>query len=158
MKKRMHITVAVLGFVALAASVASAADWGWDRDAGSKVRGDYGYGAGRSVHTAYAPQYGQYVQPGVAAVPADSFAYRSFSYQPNPATSAFRVGGLARATADATLTVGQQVLGTVTRGQEVQVTDIRGIWVGVQATQGGAAVLGWVRAGDLAPVNAGATR
>jgi len=154
MKTQFNSLKVLVGFVALSlvTSATWAAGWGWDRDAGAKMRGEYGTGSvARSTYVPQATSAQVY-----APVPAaDSFSYRSYSYQPAPAATGLKVGDIARATTNTALTIGDKTLGTLASGQQVHVVEICGSWIGVEAVQGGKTLRGWVRVADLSTLNAG---
>jgi hypothetical protein len=149
MKTIKYATFA-LTFALAAASVASsmAAGWGWDRNAGDKVRGQFGGSAmtQRSTSAAYVTPSPSYANPAVAGDEGGDYAYRSFSYQPSPAP-AIKVGdGVTVVRAAAPLMVGNQVLTTIEKGQRLTVIAVQGQWLGVQA----AGKSGWLRLSDSA--------
>jgi hypothetical protein len=90
-----------------------------------------------------------------------SFQTRSFSYEPSdesrpappPARSFFlNVGDEAVVTTDeAKLMIGCRVLGTVSKGKRIGVSEVEGTWVWATVEVSGQPMAGWIRVDDLRP-------
>ncbi len=142
----LFLSVSLLAF----ASAASAGNWQWDHGAGFKATGPIG-GANRYATTSSG--YSSTAQAtassaALTATSAPSPAYQRFSYQPSP--TAFKVGDRISVAADrALLMVGSQIVGKITRGERLVVSQIQGPWLWTSVTTDGRAVKGWILAEDV---------
>ena len=115
------------------------------RDAGAKMRGDFGggfYSRGRSggTQSPYQMRRSFSYQPSETAAPPQQDR-RSFSFQPT-----VHVGDTVVVTDDAVnLMAGKKKLGLVERGHEFTVTHVKGQWLGAKIEMDGEMVPGWVK-------------
>ncbi len=135
--------------VAWVAIVALLVGWlaieGWaQRDAGAKIRGDFGPGFGRRTTTE---------RNAVRPSTVEREGYRSFSYEP----IGVKPGDLVAAAKDgARVMLGRELLGTLPKGTQFKVLKVINGWVGGQIEVDGKQLNGWVWHADLA--NATASR
>lgn len=130
-----------LTVAALAVPTSYAGGWGWNRDAGSKARGEFG---GKSARERGNRSY--------------RYSYRGYDYQPrvdsrqgqaNTALSdqSFKAGDrVVVATDSAPLMIGTRSLGAVPKGTEFAVLKVQGPWVGASVQIDGQTKSGWVPA------------
>ena len=142
------VSVSSLAF----ASAASAANGQWDHAAGFKVNGPVG-GANRYAAPSTSYSYGtQTLAAGstaMASQPAASSAYQRFSYEPSAAV--FTTGDRIRVTANsALLMVETQIVGRLSKGERLAVSQIQGPWLWTSVVKDGRTVSGWIRAENVA--------
>jgi hypothetical protein len=113
------------------------------RDAGSKLRGEFG--RARTAPARPSQTFTSVLPQPTIASPA---AYEAFSVEP----LAFGAGDTVTVVGDnARLMMGSRTLGSLSSGQEIRVHQIRGPWVGTVANIDGRNVGGWVWYSQVAP-------
>lgn len=131
------------------------AQWQWDRDAGARMRGEYG----RSPKARVAARSSTSATSATAAsqsnaannTASSSLAYQSYSYQPSAVAGVKRGDTITVASQSAALMIGQQPVGNVRQGERLAVSEVRGPWLGTWITApGGRSVGGWIRSFDAA--------
>ncbi|GIW95600.1 MAG: hypothetical protein KatS3mg110_3641 [Pirellulaceae bacterium] len=136
--------VAWVGVVALLVGWLAVEGWA-QRDAGAKIRGDFGPGFGRRPSSERT-----YVRPGMA----EREEYRSFSYEP----IGVKPGDMVTAVRDgARVMLGREVLGTLPQGTQFKVLKVINGWVGGVIDVGGKQLNGWVWHADLAAATSSQT-
>jgi hypothetical protein len=116
------------------------------RNASSKFRGEIGRPSARTEVT-------RTIRPALVpdAGTVASAATESYSIEPLP----FEVGDKVKVVRQrADLFRGRRVLGSVEKGQEIRVVQIRGPWVGTVAQVDGQEIGGWVWYSHIAPLTA----
>lgn len=149
MKKLICLSVCALLVATAALTLPASAQ---PRDAGFKMRGDYGRPSARSARTQTSvPRTvvrGPFVQPQMAEETDES--YRSFAFEPLNVGQGDKV---VVSTNTARLMRGQRVVGTANQGEQLTVLRIQGPWIGTSIDTEQGSVGGWVWYKDVAPAN-----
>src|SRR5690606_31108751 len=121
------------------------------RDAGAKVRGEFGtgyWGQGSAAQRSFTrPSYGPVYSGPASAVPGVE-SYRSFSYEP----LAIAVGDeVTIQVPQANLMIGTSRVGTLLQGQTFKVTQVINGWLGAVVERDGRTLRGWVWNGNVRP-------
>ena len=147
MKKLLCLTVCavLVGAVALALPVSAQ-----PRDAGFKVRGDFGRPSGRTTRSVSPARRtvvrGPFVQPGPAEDLDES--YRSFAFEP---LNVGRGDKVLAAADKVRLMRGSRVVGTAARGDQLTVLRVQGPWIGTEIETDEGAIGGWVWYDQVVP-------
>jgi hypothetical protein len=116
--------------------LAAAAVEGQPRNAGTKLRGDFGRPSARTT-----PARSDNVRPSTGVTRVTEPDYEAFSVEPLP----FRVGDTVKVTREETkLMLGRRTLASVKGGQRCRVLRLRGPWVGTVIDIDGRRVGGWI--------------
>jgi len=142
-----------IGLVALPSTFASG--WGWDRDAGAKARGEFGTSPKSKSSRAYSYRSYSY-RPGPSAYwqGPDVAARQAFFYEPTPLPLLKSGDAVVVAAGNAKLMVGERMIAAVPKGQRLTVSAVEGPWVGTSIQTGDQEISGWLRTGEVTPLQA----
>lgn len=156
MKSKVCISfVLMLGIGLLASSSALASGWGWDRDAGAKARGEFGTPPKSKSSRTYSYRAYSY-RPAPFAYWQGPYvaASQALSYEPAPSFRLTSGEVVVVAGENAKLMVGDRVLAAVPKGQRLTVSAVQGPWVGTSIQTGDQVISGWLRTGEVTPLQA----
>jgi len=149
MRTSKYVTFALTALVAVALSTSPvlAGNWGWDRDAGAKARGEFGGEGSQKASDRYS-QCCYTTDPREPVVQSRSTA----SQQSDPEVS-FLVGDRVKIVKDkASLMRGSEVLATLTQGEDIIVVEVQEQWIGTSVKVDGQDKLGWILASKVVGV------